>query len=328
MILAGDIGGTKVLLGLFERAGGGLTLVAEERYASRALPSLEDGLQAFLTAQAPARVDVACLGVAGAVIGGRCHTTNLPWTLEETAMAQRLGLRRVKLLNDVEATACGMLQVGDADLVALNPAAPGRGRGNIGLLSVGTGLGEGMLYWDGSTYHPIASEGGHGDFAARTEQEVELLRFLRRRLGGRVSYERVIAGPGLFNIYSFLRDTGFAAEPGWLTAQLQQGDPSAAVSAAALEAGDPLSREALALFCSILGAEAGNMVLRCLASGGIYLAGGVPPKILPALGDGRMLAAFVDKGRFEELLRRTPVFVSMDPRAPLLGAAHYGARLE
>jgi glucokinase len=320
-VLAGDIGGTKVSLGLYENRGGGLIAVAEQTRPSRELDSLEEAVREFLRGSSVAQVEVACFGVAGAVIGGRCHTTNLPWTLEERAIERNLGLRRVKLLNDVQAAAYGVLYLGDADLVALNDAGTGRRHGNVAILSVGTGLGE------GSAYHPIASEGGHGDFAPRTEQEIELLRFLRGKLAGHVSYERVIAGPGLFNVYEFLRDTGFAPEPAWLTAALAQGDPSANISAGSLEHDDPLCKEALALFCAILGAEAGNQVLRFLATGGIYLTGGVPPKLLPALRWGQFMAAFIAKGRFEELMRRTPVYVVLNRKAPLIGAAHYALQL-
>jgi glucokinase len=327
MILAGDIGGTKVSLGLFQKRGENLVLVAEEEHASRELRSFEDGLRAFVKDHASTGIRAACFGVAGPVVGGRCHTTNLPWTLEEKALAEHLGVGRVKLLNDVEAAAYGMLHLRARDLVPLNPGASARRDGNIAILSVGTGLGQAMLYWDGSWHQPIASEGGHGDFAPRTEQEVALFRFMRERLGGHVSYERVIAGPGLFNIYTFLRESGFAAEPTWLAEQIEREDPSAAISEVGLAGRHPLCVEALNLFCAILGAEAGNLVLRYLATGGIYLAGGVPPKILPALRDGGFLTAFADKGRFTELVQRTPVHVSLEPRAPLIGAAHYALRL-
>lgn len=327
MILAGDIGGTKVVLGLFRRRGAELAAVAEEQLASRDLGSFEDGLRTFMKEHAAAGIEVACFGVAGPVVGGRCHTTNLPWTLEETPLAKHLGVRRVKLLNDVEAAALGMLHVREEDLVVLNPDAVGRHDGNIAILSIGTGLGQAMLYWDGSNYQPIASEGGHADFAPRTDQEVALFRFMRNQLGGRVSYERVIAGPGLFNIYTFLRETGFAEEPPWLAEKIERDDPSAVISEVGLAGENPLCVEALNLFCAILGAEAGNLALRFLATGGIYLAGGVPPRILPALKRGGFMGAFADKGRFAELVRRTPVRVCLEPRAPLIGAAHYALRL-
>jgi glucokinase len=183
------------------------------------------------------------------------------------------------------------------------------------------------LYWDGAAYHPLPSEGGHCDFAPRTEREIELLRYMGRRLNGHVSYERVVSGPGLSNLYGFLRDSGYAPESPALRAQLAGSDPNAIIARLGLAGSEPLCVAALDLFCAILGAEAGNLALKCFALGGVYIAGGIPPKILPALQRKVFWEAFVDKGRFAELLRRLPVWVNLNPGAPLLGAAHYGRRL-
>lgn len=327
MILAGDIGGTKVRLGLFEPSGSDLKQLRDVTFVSKDHPSLESILQAFLAGAAKPPMRAACFGVAGPVIDGRCHTTNLPWTLDEAALAQSIGVARAKLLNDVEAAAYGMLHLRPDEVRVLSPGKEPSRQGNIAVVSVGTGLGEGMLHWDGSAHHPIASEGGHTDFAPRTEEEIQLLRYLRQRFGGHVSYERVLSGPGLFNIYTFLRDTGPDEEPAWLAKRLQHGDPNATITAVGLAGEAPLCAQTLRLFCAILGAEAGNLALKCLAYGGVYLTGGIPPKIVPALESGSFMAGFTDKGRFAELMRNLPVTVNLNPGAPLLGAAHYALRV-
>jgi glucokinase len=279
----------------------------------------------FLAAQQQPKVEAVCFGVAGAVIDGRCHTTNLPWVLEESSLSTLLGGVRVKLLNDVEATAYGMLHLPPDDLAPLHPPEVKARRGNIAVVAVGTGLGEGVLYWDGGAYHPLPSEGGHSDFAPRTDAEIELLRYLTRQLGGHVSYERVVSGPGFSNLYAFLRDTGFAPESPALRTELERGDRNAVIARLGLAGSDPLCSEAVRLFCAILGAEAGNLALKCFALGGVYIAGGIPPKVLPALRRGDFWEAFVGKGRFEELMSRLPVWVNMNEGAALLGAAHYAA---
>lgn len=327
MILAGDIGGTNVRLALFEMDGTAVRIAAEQSCRSRSLATLADGIEALLAAQGRPALSAACFGVAGAVIDGRCHTTNLPWILEEYALSGQLNGTRVKLLNDVEATAYGMLHVPPDDHAALHPEAVTPRRGNIAVVAVGTGLGEGILYWDGSAYHPLASEGGHSDFAPRTDQEIQLFQYLRAQLNGHVSYERVLSGPGLSNLYSFLRDSGFADESPALRARLESGDSNAAITQLGLAEAEPLCVAAVDLFCAILGAEAGNLALKCFALGGVYIAGGIPPKLLPALQTERFWNPFIDKGRFGALLRRLPVWVNVKPGTPLLGAAHYARRL-
>ena len=253
--------------------------------------------------------------------------TNLKWELDEKALVKTTGAKQVKLLNDLEATAYGMLHLGPDELKPLNPEGQ-KHMGNVAVIAAGTGLGEAILFWDGSEYLPSASEGGHSDFAPRTDLEIELLRYLRTRLKGRVSYERVLSGPGLLNIYHFLRDTGHGAEPDWLAEKLKSGDPSATISKLGLTGEEPLCTEALDLFSSIYGAEAGNLALKCLSVGGVFVGGGIAPKILPALERGAFLQSFSDKGRFSPLLKGMELKVSLNPRAALLGAAHYGLRLQ
>lgn len=326
MILAGDIGGTKTVLALFEESQGVLRAAREETFPSREHARFGDLVSAFLAKQRPA-LRAACFGVAGAVIGGRVRTTNLPWTLEENALAESLGARRVKLLNDLEATAYGMLFLAPEASVVLQPGAERGRRGHRAVIAAGTGLGEAMLYDDGAHFHPVASEGGHADFAPRTEQEIELLRFLRAKLGGHVSTERVLSGPGLRNVYDFLRRSEGVPEPGWLAERMREEDPSAVITQAALAEQDPVCSAALELFVSLYGAEAGNHALRCLALGGVWVGGGIAPKILPALRGGGFLAAFRDKGRFAKLLEGLEVRVALEPRTALLGAAHYALRI-
>lgn len=324
MILAGDIGGTKTVIGLFDEAGDRLRPVDENTFPSRGHGTLEEILDRFLRGRAGPALRGACFGVAGPVVEGRCKTTNLPWELDEEKLADALRIPRVKLLNDLEATAYGMLHLDPTDLCVLQPGL--KRNGNIAVIAAGTGLGEAMLYWDGKRHHPLASEGGHGDFASQTDLEVELLVYLRREFG-HVSYERLLSGPGLFNIYRFLRDSGFAPEPQWLRERISQGDPSAVVSQLGLAGEHPLCAKALDLFTSVYGREAGNLTLKALAVGGVYVGGGIAPKILSKLQDGTFVGAFTDKGRLAELMRTIEVKVALNPRAPLIGAAHYALTL-
>jgi glucokinase len=258
------------------------------------------------------------------VVDGRCVTTNLPWQLDEGVLARAIPAPRVRLLNDLEAAAHGVLTL-PPDKV--EPLQAGKARkGNMVLIAAGTGLGEAILVWDGARHLVIASEGGHADFAPRNDLEVDLLRFLQKEFG-HVSYERVLSGPGLYNIYRFLRDTGHALEPQWLGDRLRSGDPSAVVSEVGLAGGHPLCTTALDLFVSIYGAEAGNLALKALAVGGVFIGGGIAPKISAKLADGSLLAAFSDKGRYRDLMGSIPVHLVLDPRAPLLGAAHVAREL-
>lgn len=325
-ILAGDLGGTKTLLALFREHKDRLALVRDATFASREHQTFEEILDAFLAQGPKEAIDAACFDVAGPVAQGRVQTTNLPWLLDERDLASKLGTPRVKLLNDLEATAFGMLHLPAADLDCLHTGRSPARQGHIAVIAAGTGLGEAYLFHDGKQHHPVASEGGHADFAPRNDLEIGLLRHLREKLGGHVSYERVLSGPGLFAIYEFLRDERFAPEPDWLRAELTAGDPSATVSRAALDRKDPLSTQALTMFCELYGAEAGNMALRCLTVGGVFLGGGIAPKILPALQE-HFARGYLDKGRFAKLVGEIPVHVSLEPRTALLGAAHFAVRL-
>ena len=324
MILAGDVGGTKTALALFELRDGALVLEREATLPSREFPAFEDAVARFLDGGTRPAVEAACLGVAGPVVNGRSVTTNLPWQLDEATLAARIPARRVRLLNDLEATGYGVLTLPPTALEPLQRGAARRG--NMVLIAAGTGLGEALLIWDGQRHLVVASEGGHVDFAPRTDLETELLRFLRKELG-RVSYERVLSGPGLYNVYRFLRDTGGLPEPSWLHDRIATGDPSAVVSEVGLAGGHPLCVQALDLFVSVYGAEAGNLALKALAVGGVFVGGGIAPKIRAKLADGTFVTAFCDKGRFAELMASIPVSVVLEPRTALIGAARVARRL-
>jgi len=318
MILAGDIGGTKTVLALFEDEGGHLSLVRDVIQPSRQFPSLETIIRLFLDTGVTPTITAACFGVAGAVVDGRSTTTNLPWTLDERSLADAIPAARAVLLNDLEAAAWGVMHLPSGALISLQSGVSRRA--NMAVIAAGTGLGEALIVWDGARHSVVASEGGHADFAARSEREAELLAYLRREFG-HVSYERVLSGPGLFNIYRFVRDTSGRLQPQWLRGRLESGDPSAVVSDVALAGEDPSCVDALDLFASIYGAEAGNLALRAVAVGGVFVGGGIAPIIRRKLMDGGFIQAFRDKGRFAALLESIPVRLVLDPRAPLLGAA-------
>jgi len=327
LILAGDVGGTKTVLALFERGSAGLVKRREAVFASREHDSLEEILRRFLAEGAGDGIPAACLGVAGPVVAGRATTTNLPWQLCEEELARASGIPRVRLLNDLEAMAHGLLVLSEGERAILNRGTRGDRRATIGVIAAGTGLGQAMLYWDGERHRAVASEGGHGSFAPRDEEEDGLLRFLRREFGGHVSCERVLSGPGLHNVYRFLREKSGEPEPGWLALRLAQEDPSAVVGEVGTAGSDPVCAQAVLRFASIYGSEAGNLALRQLALGGVMLGGGIAPKLLPALQRGGFLRAFTDKGRMAPLLAGIEVSVALDPRAPLRGAAEVAARL-
>ncbi|HEU5321812.1 MAG TPA: glucokinase [Methylomirabilota bacterium] len=323
MILAGDVGGTKTALALFETADGGLRLLRDGTLASREFHSLEAAIAAFLGAASPSAIDAACLGVAGPIVGGRGAVTNLPWVVDEARLVTALVVPRVRLLNDLEATAHGVLALPDDRLHTLQTGEPRRG--NVAVIAAGTGLGEAIVA-AGARPLVVATEGGHVDFAPRTELEDRLLAFLRREFG-HVSYERILSGAGLFNVYRFLRQAGQAPEREAVAARLRGGDPAAVITELALAYADPLCVSALDLFVTVYGAEAGNLALKALAVGGVVVAGGIAPRILPRLVQGRFLDAFRDKGRLSPVMATIPVRVALDPRAPLLGAASVAAAL-
>ena len=311
------------MLALFEVHGFEVTLLQSHTCASRDFASLEAVIRGFINGVARLPIAAACFGVPGVVINGQATATNLPWTVDEKALQDAIPTPRVTLVNDLEAAAWGVLELPAAEIVSLQEGT--RRSGHKVLIAAGTGLGEALIIAEGTRYHVVASEGGHADFAPRTARESELLDYLRREFG-HVSYERVLSGPGLANIYRFLRDTRGLVEPQWLRDRLAVGDRSAAISEIGLAGGHPLCVEALDLFASVYGAEAGNLALKAMALGGVYVGGGIAPKIRAKLTDGAFIAAFRDKGRFAPLLASIPVHLVLDPRAPLLGAALVAAR--
>jgi glucokinase len=333
MILAGDIGGTKSNLALFPIKTGKLSPVVEKTLSSKKFAGLEDLVRDFLeqaSHQQPRgmikQISSACFGVAGPVVDDRVEAPNLPWIISVQGLQRVLDLEAVGLINDLEATGYGIASLGHEEFIILNEGSQSR-KGNAALIAAGTGLGEAMLYWNGKDFTAIASEGGHADFAPRNVIEMELLTYLLDRFD-RVSYERVLSGPGLFNIYNFLRDCGYGEEPAWLTEKLKHGDPGAVIGEAALANQSELCVKALDIFVSIYGAEAGNLGLKFKAVGGVYVGGGIAPKIIDKLRDGTFIRAFTHKGRLSPVLEAIPVRVILDPKTALYGAARFAALLE
>ncbi len=322
VFLAGDIGGTKSNLAFFFIQGSKLTPVFKRNYPSNDYPDLESLVREFMSNYS-ASVLGACFGVPGPVVEGKCETTNLPWLLDARKISRSLGIQPTALINDLVATAYGVLTLKADEFVVLNEGSPPK-EGNMGLIAAGTGLGEAIFYWDGNRYHPLASEGGHTDFAPRNSLEIDLLRNLETSFG-HVSYERVVSGPGLLSIYNFLKDSDHHSEPPWLAEKLASGDPSAVISEVALTEEAEICVKALDLFVSIYGAEAGNLALKSNAIRGLYVGGGIAPKILKKLEDGTFMRAFIEKGRFSEFLSRMPVRVVLNDDAALRGAAQYAA---
>ena len=269
------------------------------------------------------RADHACFGVAGAVINGRCKATNLPWTVDSSELARLLGLNSVGLINDLEANANGIAALQPHDFAVLNAGRPNL-KGNQAVISAGTGLGEAGLFWDGSQHRPFACEGGHAGFTPRNEVEMALLRHLYSKMAY-VDAEHTLSGPGLHNIYLFLKETRRGKEAKWLAEEMKHHDPSACISQAALEGKDPMSVQALDIFVSIYGTEAANLALKVMATGGVFLGGGIAPKILNKLRDGRFLEAFLGNGSMKYLLEVIPVRVILNEKTALLGAARAAA---
>lgn len=324
MILAGDVGGTNTRLAFFDIRNGQLERISERTYPSREHSSLNDIVADFAGTQKETAA-AAGIGIAGPVRDGVSHATNLPWVVDARRLAQRTGIRSIVLLNDLEANGYGIATLAFSDFAILQQGTP-NAVGNAVIVSPGTGLGEGSLYWDGKQHWPLPSEGGHASFAPEDDIQDELLRFLRAQFG-HVSWERLVCGPGLFNIYKFLRDTGREAEPAWLAEKLRTEDPSREISTAAMEGKSVLCEKALDLFVILLGQECGNMALKVLANGGVYLGGGIPPKILPKLKTPAFLKAFTNKGRFRAVLEGMPVRVILNEYTALRGAARRAAML-
>lgn len=326
MLLAGDIGGTKTVLAVFSTEAGPHTPLVEATFPSGRYRQLEAIVREFL-AQHSLQVDRACFGVAGPVVAGSAQITNLPWVMDEASLKQTFGWRSAKLLNDLEsiAYAVPILEPGDIHTLNAGQAVP---HGNIAVIAPGTGLGEAFLTWEGTRYRAHASEGGHASFAPATDLEIGLLIYLHERLeGGHVSFERVCSGLGIPNIYKYLKESRHAEEPAWLAEQLAHASDATPVivnSALGKTEQCDLTVATLTTFVGILAGETGNLALKVLATGGVYLGGGIPPRIIPSLEDPEFLEIFRDKGRFHGMLANMPMHVILNHKAALLGAAAYG----
>lgn len=351
MILAGDIGGTKTHLALYEWTESRVEPVRQQTFYSRDYGQLEEVLEEFLNPPAPAppiqpedqddsgnrsddrqlpepeplRIEAACFGVAGPVIDQRCQTTNLPWVVSAADLAKRFEIPKVMLLNDLESTAHGLLVLRPDEFATLNQGRPPSVKRCMALIAAGTGLGEALLVWAKDHFHVLSSEGGHCDFAPNSDAEIDLLRHLRGQYL-HVSYERVLSGPGLQTIYEFLRDTK-KNEPTWLAEQIRVGDGPAVIAEAGLKGQADIAKQALDMFAAIYGAEAGNLVLKSMALDGVYLGGGIAPKLLTKLQDGTFLRAFTNKGRYKRLMSNIPIRVIVNDKTALLGAASVASQL-
>lgn len=320
-VMAGDIGGTKSNLAFFHGSPDAPEAVAERSYWNREFTNLAEVVRRFL-ADTGLSADHACFGVAGAVVDGASVLPNLNWKLSENELVRVLGLKSVHLINDLEANALGISTLAPEQFFVLNPGQP-RAGGNRALIAAGTGLGEAFLFNTDAGYRVSASEGGHADFAPRSEQQIALLRYLLARYD-HVSYERVLSGPGLINLYNFLRDGAGMEEPPWLVERLNSSEDAAAIiSTAGLLREAPICIRALDLFQEIYGAAAGNLALKALATNGLYLGGGIAPKLLEIFSQGGFMAAFTAKGRFADLLAQIPVSIILEPKTALYGAAAF-----
>ncbi|RPH37403.1 glucokinase [bacterium] len=323
MILAGDIGGTKTNLAYFKEENGRVIPVQLKSYPSQQYRSVLEIIDA-MQKELPAPITAAAFGVAGPIVEGRSKLTNLDWEVIADKIRDGLKLPHVGLLNDLEATAYGVLNLPESDRLTLQPGEV-RKHAAIAVIAAGTGLGEGALIWDGKRYRAMPSEGGHSDFASRNELEMELLRFLLTKFK-RVSYERILSGPGFASLYEFFRARSREPEPAWLSEAIKADpSPAAAISRAGLERTDPVCVQVLDLFVSLYGAEAGNLALKVLATGGVYIGGGIAPKILSKIQEGGFLEAFTSKGRHSPLLKSMPLYVILNDKIALYGAAYYAA---
>jgi glucokinase len=319
MILAGDVGGTKVHLALYDFINGKLEYTRDKQYPAKNHSGLEEIVKEFLGAE---KVTAACFGVPGPVRNGRLRLTNLPWTLDSRELSISLDIQHVFLINDLEANGYGIAELSADQIFTLSEGDASQ-MGNRALIAAGTGLGEAFLVWDGHSHVPYPSEGGHVDYAPRNEDEIDLLRFLKQKYNGRISFERIVSGMGLTNIYEFLREVRGMEEPAWLAERLAHGDPNAVITELALAAKSEICEKTLDMFVSAYGAESANLALKVLSVGGLYVGGGIAPRILEKLKDGTFMKAFTDKGRLSQLLVNMPVRVILESRAALLGAAAY-----
>lgn len=331
-VLAGDIGGTETDLAVYALDGAaGVSPVHQASFPSADYRGLEDVIAAFREAPSrehagePQRWAAAAFGIAGPVLDGKVTTTNLPWQVDEAGLSRVIGGGRVRLLNDLEATAYGALFLPDDAFHVLQAGTPRTTHRAV--IAAGTGLGQAILFWDGRRYVPSATEGGHVDFAPRDDRTLDLWRFLRPRFDGRVSIERVVSGPGLVSIFEFVDQVLRLPVAASTRQRMQTEDPAAVVGEAGIAGTCPACVEALDIFVSLYGAQAGNLALTTMSLGGVYVGGGIVTKLLPKLAEGGFLSAFADKGRFADLLRDVPIRVILDPKAGQLGAAHAAREL-
>jgi len=327
LVLAGDIGGTKTIMALFSREKGPLHPLHEISYVSSAYPGLDAIIEDFFS-HSKATAATACFGVAGPVREGRAVITKLPWQPDARRLQESHGFARATLINDLAANGYALPNLAQSDFFTINRGIRTH-EGALGIIAPGTGLGEAVFTWDGSRYLAVPSEGGHSDFAPQSEIEIELLRFLKKKYD-HVSYDRICSGRGLPDIFEYYRSLGHFAVPEWLAEELTAAeDPAPVIVSAALTAAEQckICRKTLELFVSILGAEAGNLALKGLTTGGMFLGGGIPPRILPALQEEKFMKSFTGKGRMSYLLQDVPVKVILNPKAALIGAASFGLGL-
>lgn len=325
LVLAGDIGGTKTNLGLFLEGKERPVPKVIETFSSRNSSNLEHIIRQFLEMH-PAPVTHACFGIAGPVVNGKSKTTNLPWSISEDRIKKQFRFHRVKLVNDLTATVMAIPLLKKDEFYPLNQAASIKDR-NLALIAPGTGLGKAMLIYQNGRYLPLPSEGGHSDFAPNSKPEAKLWAYLHQHYG-HVSIERVVSGSGLVNIYNWLISSGRFNEPGWLAQNLKEIDPARAITEAALTSKDPGCVEALNMFVSIFGAVAGNLALTGMTTGGVFLGGGISPKILSKLKENIFMDAFTNKGRFKDFLEKIPVKVILNDKAALIGAAYCAMKVQ
>ena len=323
IVLAGDVGGTNARLATVELNGHTARVARQNTYPSREYPAFTPIVRRFCE-EIESRPDRACFGIACPVVGDDCAAPNLPWTINARKLAEEIEIPRTAIINDFVAVGYGIEMLGPPDLTTLQEGSP-TPQGPIALIGAGTGLGQGFLLWEGDRYRVLPSEGGHGDYAPRGELQTGLLGFLRRRFD-RVSWERLLSGAGLVNLYNYLLASGQSLELASVRSEMEKEDPAAVIARHGLARTDALSDRALDLFCEILGAQAGNLALTVIATGGVYLAGGIAPRIVERLKSGPFLTAFRDKGRLSGLLSRIPLHVIMNPNVGLLGAAAVAAR--
>ena len=321
MILAGDIGGTKTNLALYTYKDGALEIQVQHQFVSQKYQNFSDVIEEFISSYKIENIEAVCLGIAGPIINGVCKTTNLPWVIDSKELQKACNTSKVKLLNDLEATAYGMLYLNEDEFVDVNPNGK-KVDANRAVIAAGTGLGEAILFYNGENYYPIGSEGGHCDFAAQNSLQDELLVWMRKRHPEHVSVERLVSGIGIYTIYEFLKEKNFAKESKIMLELNESDDKNAMVTKCALE-GDTLCTKAIKIFVEIYGAEAGNLALKSLSLGGVYIGGGIAPKILPFLLDGNFLNAFAAKGRFQETLINMQIKISLNQNTALLGSAHF-----